>query len=104
MENTKEIKTINQLFDCLEQSMNADCKIGTYQYETYFTIYIVTIESVHEYKIEHFENKKGVKMFLYDCMYYTEEDLISTLLQEMKKEIEKKIENLLQIQNKLLSL
>lgn len=104
MDHTKVIKTIKELFSSLEQSINAECHIGTYQYETYYTIYIKTLETVHQYKIEHFENEKGVKMFLYDCYYYTEEDLVKTLLEKIKEEIQKKTENFLQIQNKLLSL
>lgn len=83
MENTKEIKTIKELFEYLTRTIKAECYSTTIQWETYFVIVIVTSVRDVYFKLEYFTDIKGRGMYLYECHYYTEEELVKMMIEEV---------------------
>jgi len=82
MENLREIKTLEELFNFLEKK-NIQCYSTTVQWETYFMIVFVTPIRDCYFKLEYFTDIKGKGFYLYDCLYYTEEELIKVMLEEV---------------------
>lgn len=83
MENTKVIKTIEELFEYLTRTIKAECFSTKIQWEQFFVIVIVTSVRDVYFKLEYFEDTKKRGMYLYDCHYYTEEQLVQIMLEEV---------------------
>jgi hypothetical protein len=82
MENTKEIKTLEELFKFLEKK-GIQCYSTTVQWETFFMIVFVTPIRDCYFKLEYFTDTKEKAFYLYDCLYYTEEELVKLMLEEV---------------------
>ncbi|NBU82946.1 MAG: hypothetical protein EBS55_15010 [Flavobacteriaceae bacterium] len=82
MGNTKEIKTVEELFNFL-QKKGVECYSTTVQWEKHFILAFVTPIRDCYFQLEYFTDIKGKGFYLYDCFYYTEEEMVKIMLEEV---------------------
>ena len=77
------MKTLKELFDYLSRTINAKCSITMNSNERHFTVCIDTTTAFNRFTIEHMKDQKDREFYLYNCYFYTEKELVWTLLEEV---------------------